>query len=103
MGWQAHFIIWCAINRRLDPCSAEKGWEIIVAAYVKCVMTGVNYNNRSVFRSMTCQGYTVAVGHLLALRDFPDPTKNDYKENMISTNIYDLEHEVRILLLSKAL
>ena len=85
--------MWCGTHGILDPCGADEGWELIITAYIKDVMTGVNYNNKSVVRSATCQGYAAAVNHLFTLRDFPAPCKFDDKENMIATIIHNLERE----------
>ena len=56
-------------------------------------MTGVNYNNKSVVWSATCQGYTAAVNHLFTLRDVAAHTNFGNKENMIGTIIHNPERE----------
>ena len=57
-------------------------------------MTGVNYNNRSVVWSATCQGHAAAVDHLFTLRDLSAPTKINDKENTIATQQSLLASEI---------
>ena len=52
---QAHYIEWCTSISIKDPVGLEDGWKTLVAIYIKCVMTGVNYLNKETVRSATCR------------------------------------------------
>ena len=70
---QAHFIKWCYTKHSADPVGPESGWQVVLAIYVKYVMTGVNYLNKSSVRSATCKGYALDAARLFTLRGYPSP------------------------------
>ena len=47
MSRQAHYISWCTSNDIRDPVGPDIGWQVILAMYIKEVMTGVKYLNKS--------------------------------------------------------
>jgi hypothetical protein len=51
--WQAHYIQWGSIMGILDPCGHQKGYQQIVAIYIKYLMSGVNFRNKNFLRSVT--------------------------------------------------
>jgi len=61
---QAHFIKWCHAKHIVDPTGPEMGWQVVLAIYVKYVMTGVNYLNKSSVRSAMCKGYALDAARL---------------------------------------
>ncbi len=50
---QAHYIQWGLIMGILDPCGHQKGYQHIVAIYVKYLMSGVNFRNKDYLRLTT--------------------------------------------------
>ncbi len=65
-----------------DPCGHQRGYQRIVAIYIKYLMTGINFRNKDFLRSATVQGYASSINSLLKLRDMkppinvPDPNNN---------------------------
>ena len=39
----------------MDPVGPEPEWDYVIAIYIKSVMLGVNYWNKSCVRSATCE------------------------------------------------
>ena len=79
-----------------DPCGPEPGRERLVAIYIKYVILGVNYNNKSTVRSITAAGYAKAVNTLFELRRFPHPANFQLADNMSAIIIHNLEREENI-------
>jgi hypothetical protein len=90
---QAHFIKWCYAKHIVDPVGPEGGWQFVLAIYVKYVMTGVNYLNKSSVRSATCKGYALDAARLFTLRGYPSPV--DFSDPRCWTRIIvkNLERE----------
>jgi hypothetical protein len=90
---QAHFIKWCHAKHIVDPTGPEMGWQVVLAIYVKYVMTGVNYLNKSSVRSATCKGYALDAARLFTLRGYPSPV--DFSDPRCWTRIIvnNLERE----------
>jgi hypothetical protein len=65
--WQAHYIQWGLIMGILDPCGHQKGYQRIVAIYIKYLMSGVNFRNNDYLRSATVQGYATSINSLFRL------------------------------------
>ena len=59
-------------------------------------MTGVNYHNKLVLRSVTCEGYAKAVNFLFKLRDYPPPVDLTSVTGCTRTIIHNLEREETI-------
>ena len=57
----------------MDPIGPEPEWDYVIAIYIKSVMLGVNYWNKSSVRSATCAGSALAVEKLFTLRNVPSP------------------------------
>ena len=68
----------------------------MLAMYIKEVMTGVNYLNKSSLRSATCKGYALAVERLFLLRNFPSPVDFTDETNWTKTIVHNLEREENI-------
>ncbi len=51
--WQAHYIQWGLIMGILDPSGHQKGYQRIVAIFIKYLMSGVNFRNKDYLRSAT--------------------------------------------------
>ena len=93
---QAHYISWCKANHILDPVGPDPRWDYVVAIYIKAVMLGVNYWNKSSVRSATCKGYSGAVERLFILRKFSNPVDFSDEGNYTSIIIHNLEREENI-------
>ena len=79
-----------------DPVGPDIGWQVILAMYIKEVMTGVNYLNKSSLRSATCKGYALAVKRLFLLRNVPSPVDFTDETNWTKTIVHNLEREENI-------
>ena len=66
-AWQAHYIRWAQIMKVPDPCGHQRGYQRIVAIYIKYLMTGVNFRNKDFLRSATVQGYASSINWLFKL------------------------------------
>ena len=66
---QTHYISWCKSRHIKDPIGSDPDWMYVVAIYIKFVMMGVKYLNKSSVSSATCRGYALAVDKLLVLRN----------------------------------
>jgi hypothetical protein len=64
---QAHYIQWGLIMGILDPCGHQKGYQRIVAIYIKYLMSGVNFRNKDFLRLATVQGYATSINSLFRL------------------------------------
>jgi hypothetical protein len=56
-----------------DPCGHQRGYQRIVAIYIKYLMTGVNFRNKDFLRSATVQGYASSINSLFKLQDMKPP------------------------------
>jgi hypothetical protein len=65
--WQAHYIQWGLIIGILDPCGHQKGYQRIIAIYIKYLMLGVNLRNKDYLRLATVQGYATSINSLFRL------------------------------------
>jgi hypothetical protein len=93
---QAHYIKWCHAKYTLDPVGPEAGWQVVLAIYVKYVMTGVNYLNKDSVRSATCKGDAIDALRLFTLREFPSPVDFSDESNWIRILVHNLEREENI-------
>jgi hypothetical protein len=50
-----------------DPCSHQRGYQRIVAIYIKYLMSGVNFRNKDFLRSDTVRGYATSINALIKL------------------------------------
>ena len=90
---QAHYIKWCDAKHLEDPVGPQSGFQVIVACYIKYVMTGVNYLNKESVRSATCRGYAVDAAKLFTLRGFPSPVDFQDETNWTRILVHNLERE----------
>ena len=65
---QAHYIQWGLIMDILDPCGHQKGYQRIVAIYIKYLMSGVNFRNKDFLRLATVRGYATSTNLLFRLQ-----------------------------------
>ena len=93
---QAHYIKWASLFEIGDPCGAEKGYQRILAIYIKYVMLGINCRNKAHVRSDTVKGYAMAVNTLFSLRDFPLPADFEDPFNMTAILVHNLAREENI-------
>ena len=93
---QAHFIEWAKTKHIVDPVGPQVGFQVVVAYYIKYVMLGENYMDKSGLRSATCKGYAQDVSKLFTLRGFPSPTDFSDKSNWTSILVHNLEREENI-------
>ena len=93
---QAHYIEWCTSKNIKDPVGLEEGWQVVVAIYTKCVVTGVNYLNKETLRSATCGGYAIDASRLFSLRKFPNPVDFLDETNWTKTLTDNLEREENV-------
>lgn len=77
----------------MDPVGPEPEWDYVIAIYIKSVMLGVNYWNKSSVRSATCEGYVLAVERLFILRQIPSPVDLSDEGNYTKTIVNNLEKE----------
>ena len=93
---QAHYIMWCKSKQVFNPVGPEPQWDLFISMYIKEVMTGVNYHNKLVLRSATCEGYAKAVNFLFKLRDYPPPVDLTDETGCTKTIIHNLDREENI-------
>jgi len=72
-AWQAHYIQWGLIMGIFDLCGHQRGYQRIVAIYIKYLMTGVNFRNKDFLRLATVQGYASSINSLFRLRNMEEP------------------------------
>jgi hypothetical protein len=77
----------------LDPCGHQKGYQHIVAIYIKYLMSGVNFRNRDLLRLATVQGYTTSINLLFRLRSMEAPVDTSDPNNMAGIIINNLVKE----------
>jgi hypothetical protein len=70
---QARYIRWAQIMKVPDPCGHQRGYQHIVAIYIKYLMTGVKFRNKDFLRSATVRGYASSINSLFKLRDMKPP------------------------------
>jgi hypothetical protein len=92
-AWQAHYIQWGLIIGILDPCSHQKGYQRIVAIYIKYLMSGVNFRNKDYLRLATVQGYATSINLLFRLRGMKAPVDTSDPNNMAGILINNLVKE----------
>ena len=81
---------------QIDLVGLEDDWKTLVAIYIKCVMTGVNYLNKETVRSATCRGYAISIGQLFSLRNCPNPVDFDDETNWTRTLVNNIEREENV-------
>ncbi len=50
-----------------DPCGHQRGYQCIIAIYIKYLMIGINFRNKDFLRSATVQGYASSINLLFKL------------------------------------
>ncbi len=74
----------------LDPCGHQKGYQHIVAIYIKYIMSGVNFRNKDYLR---LGGYTTSINSLFRLRGMKVPVNTSNPNNMAGILINNLIKE----------
>jgi hypothetical protein len=77
----------------LDPCGLKKGYQHIVAIYIKYLISGVNFRNKDYLRSATVQGYATSINLLFRLRGMKAPVDTSDPNNMAGILINNLVKE----------
>ncbi len=72
-AWQAHYIKWAQVMNIADPCGHQRGYQCIVAIYIKYLMSGINLKNKDFLRSDTVRGYATSINELFKLQDMKPP------------------------------
>jgi hypothetical protein len=67
----------------LDPCGHQKGYQCIVAIYIKYLMSGVNFKNKDYLRLATIRGYATSINLLFRLRGMKAPVDTSNPNNMV--------------------
>jgi hypothetical protein len=80
-----------------DPCGHQKGYQRIVAIYVKYLMSGVNFRNKDFLRLATVQGYATSINLLFRLQSMEAPVDASGPNNMAGILINNLVKEEDIL------
>lgn len=88
--------MWCKSKQVYNPVGPESQWDFFISMYIKEVMTGINYHNKLVLRSVTCEGYAKAVNLLFKLRDYPPPVDLTSLTGCTRTIIHNLDREETI-------
>jgi hypothetical protein len=96
-AWQAQYIQWGLIMGILDPCGHQKGYQRIVAIYIKYLMSGANFRNKDYLRLATVQGYATSINSLFRLRGMKAPVDTSDPNNMAGILINNLVKEEDIV------
>ncbi len=91
--WRAHYIQWGLLMGILDPCGHQKGYQHIVAMYIKYLMSGVNFRNKDYLRLATVQGYATSINLLFRRRGMKAPVDTSNPNNMAGILINNLVKE----------
>jgi hypothetical protein len=99
----------------LDLCGHQKGYQRIVAIYIKYLMSGVNFRKKDYLRLATVRGYATSINLLFRLRgmkalvDTSDPNNmtgilinNLVKEEDIARQHSPLDSNIFVKLLRKS-
>jgi hypothetical protein len=77
----------------LDPCGHQKGYQRIVAMYIKHLMSGVNFRNKDYLRLATVQGYATSINLIFRLRGMKVLVDTSNPNNMAGILINNLVKE----------
>jgi hypothetical protein len=77
----------------LDPCGHQKGYQHIVAIYIKYLMSGVNFRNKDFLRLAAVQGYVTSINSLIRLQSMEAPVDTSDPNNMVGILINNLIKE----------
>ncbi len=76
-----------------DTCGHQRGYQHIVAIYIKYLMTGVNFRNKNFLRLATVQGYASSINSLFKLQDMKPPINVADSNNVSGILINNLVKE----------
>jgi hypothetical protein len=93
---QTHYIKWTRIMVIPDPCGPHKGYQRIVAIYMKYLQSGINYYNKNNLQSVMLRGYATAVNMLFKLRKYRPLINFNDKHNMAGVIIHNIIKEENI-------
>ncbi len=77
----------------LDPCGHQKGYQRIVAIYIKYLVSGINFRNKDYLRSATVWGYATSIKLLFRLQGMKAPVDTSDPNNMAGILINNLVKE----------
>jgi len=93
---QAHYIQWGLILGTLDPCGHQRGYQRIVAIYIRYLASGVNFRSKDSLRSNTVKGYATGINLLFTLPDMEAPILLSDPNNMAGFLINNLIKDMDI-------
>jgi hypothetical protein len=93
---QSHYIEWTRIMRIPDPCGLHKGYQRIMAKYMKYLQSCINYYDKNILQSAMLHGYATAVNTLFELRNYRPPININDKNNMAGVIINNIIKEENI-------
>jgi hypothetical protein len=76
-----------------DPCGHQKGYQRILAIYIKYFMSGVNFRNKDFLRLATVRGYATSINLLFRLQSMEAPVNTSDPNNMAGILINNLVKE----------
>jgi hypothetical protein len=76
-----------------DPYGHQKGYQHIVAIYIKSLMSGVNFRNKDFLRLATVQGYPTSITSPFRLQSMEAPVNTSNPNNMFGILINNLIKE----------
>jgi hypothetical protein len=77
----------------LDPCDHQRGYQRIIAIYIKYLMTGVNFRNKDFLRLATVRGCASSINSLFKLQDMKPPINVAIPNNVSGILINNLVKE----------
>jgi hypothetical protein len=77
----------------LDPCGHQKGYQRIIAIYIKYLKSGVNFRNKDFLRLATIRGYATSINSLFRLQSMEAPVNTSDLNNMAGILINNLVKE----------
>jgi hypothetical protein len=71
----------------------QPNWKVVLAIYVKYVMTGANYLNKDSLSTATWKGYAIDAEKLFTVRGFLSSVDFYYKISWTRILVHTLERE----------
>lgn len=93
---QAHYIKWTRDLGLHDPCGPGPSYAYLVALYLKSLQENGSITGKAALRSMTVQGYALAINTLFELRGFQAPINPSDPNNVGNIVISNLSKEENI-------
>jgi hypothetical protein len=90
---QAHYIKWAQVMNIADPCGHQRGYQRIIAIYIKYLMSSINFRNKDFLRLDTVRGYATSIKTLFKLQDMKPPVNVVNPNNILGILIKNLVKE----------